>query len=116
MMTRNFKMAAIAAVFAAAPMIGAAADRTTAFNSCVKAFMMDLSSKAPNTLKLRDTHYNNDTGAPDGNFSVQGGSSELELTARDAHDNHAVGRVICIVNSQGDVLGLRAVSLGYDPF
>jgi hypothetical protein len=116
MMTRTFKMAAIAAVFAAAPMIGAAADRPTALNSCVKAFMADLSSKAPNTLKLRDTHYINDAGPTDGHLSVPGGSSELELTARDAHDNHAVGRVICIVNSQGDVLGLRAVSLGYEPF
>ena len=116
MMTRTLKMAAVATALAAVPMIGAAANQPAAFNSCVKAFMADLSSKAPNTLKLRDTHYNNDTGAPDGNFSVQGGSSELELTARDAHDNHAVGRVICSVNSQGDVLGLRAVSLGYEPF
>ena len=115
MINRTFKMAAIAAVFAAAPVIGAAADRPTALNSCVKAFMADLSSKVPNTLKLRDTHYSNDTGATDGHLSAAGGS-ELELTARDAHDNHAVGRVICSVNSQGDVLGLRAVSLGYEPF
>ena len=116
MMNRTFKMAAIAAVFAAAPVIGAAADRPTALNSCVKAFMADLSSKLPNTLKLRDTHYSNDTGVSDGNLSVLAGGSELELTARDAHDNHAVGRVICSVNSQGDVLGLRPVSLGYEPF
>jgi hypothetical protein len=117
MITRNLKMAAIAAALAAVPMIGAAASQTTALNSCVKAFMTDLSTKRSGALKLRDTHYVGDAGTPDGNFAVLSGASQLTLTARDAHNNHAVARAVCTVNSQGDVLELRAESLfAYDPF
>jgi hypothetical protein len=116
MMTRTLKMAAIAVAFAAAPMIGAAANEPTALNGCVKAFMADLSSKAPNTLKLVETHYRNDMSTPDDNFEVLAGSSSLTLTARDAHDNRAVARVVCTVNSQGGVLGMRAAPLGFEPF
>jgi hypothetical protein len=116
MITRTFKMAAIAAVFAAVPVIGAAADQSTALNSCVKAFMADLSSKATSNLKLRDSHYVNDAGAAYGNLAVLASNNELTLTARDAHDNHAVARAVCTINAQGDVLGLRAEPLGYEPF
>lgn len=116
MTTRTLKIAAIAAAFAAAPMIGAAAEQATALNSCVKAFMADLSTKAPNTLKLRDTHYIGDSANSDSNLAVLAGSSELTLTARDAHDNHAVARAVCTVTSQGDVLGLRSAPLGFEPF
>src|SRR5580693_4056805 len=104
MITRNLKMAAIAAALAAAPMIGAAASQPVALNSCVKAFMTDLSTKSASSLKLRYAHYVADSGTPDGNFAVLNGISELTLTARDAHNNHAVARAICTVNSQGDVL------------
>ncbi|HWW21116.1 MAG TPA: hypothetical protein VNZ06_09955 [Steroidobacteraceae bacterium] len=114
MMTRTFKMAAIAAVIAAVPTIGAATDRPRALNGCVKAFMAELSTKMPNTLKLLNTRYLDEAGAS--NLAALASNSELELTARDAHDNRAVARVICTVNSQGEVLDLRAASLGYEPF
>jgi hypothetical protein len=115
MITRTFKLAAIAAAFAAVPMIGAAADQPVALNSCVKAFMADLSNKAPNTLKLSNTHYIGDS-SPDSNLALMASSSQLTLTARDAHDNHAVARAVCTVTTQGDVLELRAAPLGYEPF
>jgi hypothetical protein len=116
MITRNLKMAAIAAALAAMPMIGAAASQPTVLNSCVKAFVADLSSKRSGTLTLRGSHYVGDTGTPGSTFSLSG-SSELTLTARDAHDNHAVARAVCTVSSQGDVLELRAEPLSaYEPF
>jgi hypothetical protein len=113
MITRNLKMAAMAVALAAVPMIGAAASQPTVLSSCVKAFMTDLSSKRSGTLKLRDSHYIGDAGTP-----VQlSGTSALTLTARDAHNNHAVARAVCTVNSQGDVLDLRAAPLfGFDSF
>jgi hypothetical protein len=116
MMTRTLKMAAIAAAFAAAPMIGAAANQPAALNGCVKAFMADLSTKAPTTLKLLDTHYRDDSGTPDGSLAMLAGSSELTLTARDAHDNHALARVVCTVSPRGDVLGLRTEPLSAEAF
>ena len=116
MMTRTLKMAAVATALAAVPMIGAAANQPAAFNSCVKAFMADLSSKAPNTLKLLDTRYRDDLGTPDSTLGVLGGGDQLTLTARDAHDNHTVAHAICTVNLRGDVLGLRTVPLDYQPF
>jgi len=109
MNTRTFSMAAIAAAFVTAPMIGAAANSPTALNSCVKAFMADLSTKAPNTLKLRDSHY---VGGSDiGNLGLSAAGGEMTLTARDAHDNHAVARAVCTVNSQNEVVELRAAPL-----
>jgi hypothetical protein len=116
MITRTLKMAAIAAAVAAMPMVGSAANAPTALNSCVKAFMADLSNKGSGNLKLRDAHYVGDTSASDGNLSVLSSSSQVTLTARDAHDNHAVARAVCTVNSQGDVLGLRSDPLDYQPF
>jgi hypothetical protein len=117
MITRKLKMAAIAAALAAMPMIGAAASQPTVLNSCVKAFMADLSAKRSGTLKLRSSHYVGDTGTPGGNLAALSSTSELTLTARDAHDNHALARAICTVNSQGDVLELRAEPLSaYEPF
>jgi hypothetical protein len=116
MMTRTLKMAALAAAFGAAPMIGTASNQPAALDSCVKAFVAELSTKAPTTLKLVDTHYRDVAGVPDGNLRVLAGSSELTLTARDAHDNRALARVVCTVNSQGEVLGLRTSALDYQPF
>ena len=114
MKIRSFPIAAIAAGFVAAPMIGAAANSPVALNSCVKAFMADLSAKTPNTLKLRDSHY---VGSDESNgLTVFRGVDELTLTARDAHDNHAVARAVCTVNSQGSVVDLRAAPVGYDAF
>jgi hypothetical protein len=116
MMTRTLKMAAVATALAAVPMIGAAANQPAALNSCVKAFMADLSSKAPNKLKLLDTQYRDDLGTPDSNLRVVAGSDQLTLTARDAHDYHTVAQAICTVSSRGDVLELRTVPLDYQPF
>jgi hypothetical protein len=115
MKIRTFSIAAIAAGLVAAPMIGAAANSPVALNSCVKAFMADLSAKAPNTLKLRDSHYVGQVGAQQNTLTLSG-SSELELTARDAHDNHAVARAVCTVNSQGEVVDLRAAPTDYVAF
>jgi hypothetical protein len=111
MMTRSIKIAAIAAGLATVPLIGAAANSPAALNSCTRAFMADLSSKIPKTLKLRDAHYIAGGRAGDTNLLVLGGTSELTLTARDAHDNHAVARAVCTVNWQGDVVELRAAPL-----
>jgi hypothetical protein len=115
MITRNLKMAAIAAALAAMPMIGAAASQPTVLNSCVKAFMADLSAKRAGTLKLRGSHYVGDFGSS--NLAALSSTSEMTLTARDAHDNHALARAVCTVNSQGEVLELRAEPLSaYEPF
>jgi hypothetical protein len=117
MMTRTLKMAAVAAAFASVPMIGAAADRPTALDNCVKAFMAELATKTPSTpLKLVDTHYRDASGVPDGNLRVLAGSSELTLTARDAHDNHPVARMVCTVSTQGDVLELHSSPVSNEPF
>jgi ribonuclease PH len=109
MMTRTLKTASIAAAFLAMPMLGSAADSTNALNSCVKAFMADLSAKAPNT-RLVDSHYINGN-AVDGNLRAFSSGSEMTLTARDAHDHHAVARAVCTVNLQGDVLELHSEPL-----
>ena len=111
MTTRTFQIAAIAAALAAAPMLGVAANAPVALNSCVKAFMADLSNKVPGTLKLRNSHYEDDIGSTDSGLTLPGRRDEMVLTARDAHDNHAVARAVCTVNSQGDVVDLRAAPL-----
>jgi hypothetical protein len=113
-MTRTLKTAAMAAAFLAIPMLGNAENAPHALNSCVKAFMADLSTRSPNT-KLVDTHYLTGS-ALDGNLMVLSTTSEMTLTARDAHDHHAVARAVCTVNSQGDVLGLRSQPLSAAPF
>jgi hypothetical protein len=105
MMTRTLKIAAIAAGIATMPMIGTAANSTTALNSCTKAFVADLTAKTTATLKLRDAHY-----VADRNW-ITGGTSELALTARDAHTNHALARAVCTVNAQGAVIELQTAPL-----
>jgi hypothetical protein len=105
MITRSIRIAALAAGFATMPMIGATANSTTALNSCTKAFVADLAAKSPNTVKLRDSRYVADSSW------VASDTSELALTARDAHDHHMVARAVCTVNSQGAVIGLQASPL-----
>jgi hypothetical protein len=116
MNTRTLSIAAIAAGLVTAPMLGSAANSSLALDSCVKAFMADLSAKAPNTLKLREWHYVDNGAAPASNLTALAGANELELTARDAHDNHAVARAVCTVNSQGQVVDLRTAPVGYEAF
>jgi hypothetical protein len=110
MNTRTTTIAAIAAALAATPMMSLAADSSEALNSCVKAFMTDLSSRSPATLKLRESRYI-DNSAEDYGVAMPESTDALTLTARDAHDNHAVGRAICTVNSRGEVKQLRATPL-----
>jgi hypothetical protein len=102
-------IAAMAAGLATVPMIGAAANSTTALNSCTKAFVADLSAKSAATLKVRNAHY-----VPGSSGSFSGGTSELALTARDAHTNHTVARAVCTVNSQGAVIELQALQFSVD--
>jgi hypothetical protein len=110
MNTRKTTIAAIAAALVATPMICSAADSAVALNSCVKAFMADLSSRSPATLKLRESRYL-DNSAEDFGLATPERTDALTLTARDAHDNHAVGRAICTVNSRGEVMQLHATPL-----
>ena len=104
---RTVTIAALAAGCAAAPMLGVAADSSTALNSCVKAFMADLSSHSATALKLREAHYVDDA-VDDTALVMAEPTDALTLLARDAHDNHTVGRAICTVNSHGEVVALRA--------
>jgi hypothetical protein len=109
MNTRSISIAAVAAAITGAPMLGVAANSPALLDSCVKAFMTDLSAKSPGTFKLREAHYVDD-GTAQG-YLLALGSRQLSLTAHDAHDNHAVARAVCTVNSRGDVVDLRQASL-----
>lgn len=111
MKTRSIKIAAAAAVIGAAPMLGMAANSQVALDSCVKAFMATLSTSKASAFKLLDAHYVADAGAADGNMLVLGGRDEMTLTARDAHDKHAVARAVCTVNSHGEVTELHPAPL-----
>ena len=98
MNTRSIKIAVITAGLATMPMLGIAASSPVAVDSCVKAFMAKLSTTLPKQPKLRESHFVDDR---------MGGSSEWTLTARDANDNHPIARVLCTVNSWGQVIDLQ---------
>ena len=104
MKTRTLNLIALAAVSVSAPMLGMASGASV-LERCVKAFMADLSNQTTTTLKLRDSYYE-----PDQAFMPFHAGGALTLTARDAHDNHAVGRAVCIIGSNGEV-DLRAEPL-----
>ena len=99
MNTRSIKIAVITAGLATAPMLGVAANTPVAMDSCVKAFMTSLSTTMPKKPKLRESHLIDDR--------VGGDSTELILTARDAQDNHPIARVLCTVNTWGQVIDLH---------
>jgi len=108
MKTRTLNLIALAAVSVSAPMLGMASGASV-LERCVKAFMADLSNQTTTTLKLRDSYYE-----PDQAFMpFRDASGSLMLTARDAHDNHAVGRAVCTIGSNGEV-DLRAEPLVAD--
>jgi hypothetical protein len=102
MMTRSIQIALLTAGLAATPIIGAAATSPTALDSCVKAFMADISSKEPRTLKLLGSHY-----VSDGNLHLMGETSAMALVARDAHDHHELARALCTVDYRGGVVNLQ---------
>jgi hypothetical protein len=108
---RPLSIAAVAAAMVATPMLSVAANSPIALDNCVKAFMTTLSSKNASGFKLNDAHYVGDSGASQGSLLVLGGGTELMLTAHDAHDNHAVARAVCAVNSAGEVTELRPAPL-----
>jgi hypothetical protein len=99
MKLRSINIALMTAGFAAAPMLSAAANAPIPMDSCVKAFMANLSTTMTKTPKLQKWHYIDDS--PGGN------STELTLLARDAHDNHLIARAVCIVSPSGQVIDLH---------
>jgi hypothetical protein len=111
MTLRSLSIAAVATAIAGAPMLGVAADSQQNLDNCVKAFMTSLAAKSTTTLKLREAHYANDDDAPESHLMGLSGGVEMTLTARDAHDNHAVARSVCAVNSSGEVVELRPAPL-----
>jgi hypothetical protein len=99
MITRSIKIALITAGLATAPMLSVAANSPVAMDSCVKAFMARLSTTMAKKPKLREAHLIDDR--------LGESSSELTLIARDANDNHPIARVLCTVNSWGQVIDLH---------
>ena len=98
MNTRSIKIAVITAGLAATPMLGVAATSPVAVDSCVKAFMAKLSTTLPKQPKLRESRLIDDR---------RSNSSAWTLTARDAKDNHPIARVVCTVNTWGQVIDLQ---------
>jgi len=94
---RMIKIAVVTAGIAAAPMLSVAANSPTAVNSCVKAFMTQLSSKSSNGVgpKLRESRF------IDSGLLANSGPNEMELTAWNAANNHVVARAVCTYNAQG---------------
>ena len=98
MNTRSIKIGVITAGLATAPMLSVAADSAVAMDSCVKAFMAKLSTTMPRTPKLRESHFIDDR--------IDESSNTWTLMARDAQDNHPIARVLCTVNTSGQVIDL----------
>jgi hypothetical protein len=99
MNARTLKIAVITAGLATAPMLSVAANSPVAMDSCVKAFMANLSTTMAKKPKLRESHVIDD--------HVNPYSNEWTLTARDAQDNHPIARVTCTVNTWGLVIDLQ---------
>jgi len=103
MNTRPFKIAVLTAGLAAMPALSMAANSPAAMDSCVKAFMAQLSTTMTRTPKLLQSHF------IDNRFDNRLGAASTQLTlyARDAHDNHPIARAHCTVNSSGQFTDLR---------
>ena len=95
----------LAAGAAAVPALATAASRSAAMDSCVGAFMESL-ARHSTPLKLRETHL---LGSADSPGIMTPVTSELVLTATDAHDYHTIGRAVCRLGAHGQVLGLQEV-------
>jgi hypothetical protein len=107
MNTRSIKIAVITAGLVTAPMLSVAANSAVAMDSCVKAFMASLATTMAKTPKLRESHFIDDREIS----QIAQTSTEWTLMARDAHDNHAIARALCTVNSSGQVIELHQQSL-----
>jgi hypothetical protein len=101
MTTHMIKTFIVTAGIAAAPMLGSAANRPAAMDSCVSAFMQSMAAHST-PLKLSRSRYL--TSGPS-----EGNSNELVLIATDVHDHHTVGRALCKVDAHGQVLHLEEV-------
>src|ERR1700690_3031233 len=99
MNTRSIRIAVITAGLATAPVLSVAADSAVAMDSCVKAFMATLSTTMPKTPKLREARFIDDR--------LNESSNAWTLMARDAQDNHPIARVLCTVNTLGQVIDLQ---------
>ena len=108
MKARTLTMIALAAAAVSTPVLSLAGGASV-LDQCVKAFMNDLSNRTAGTLKLRDSYYESDSIFT----PFRDANGALTLTAHDAHDNHAVARALCTVNSHGEV-DLRAEPLVAD--
>jgi|HubBroStandDraft_1064217.scaffolds.fasta_scaffold1459745_1 hypothetical protein len=103
MITRSIKIALITAGLAAAPMLSMAGTAPAAMDSCVKAFMANLSTTMAKPPKLQASRLIDDQVG----VLVAENSTELTLMARDAHDHHPIARAQCTVNSAGQVIDLH---------
>jgi hypothetical protein len=92
MNTRSIKIALMTAGLAAAPTFSVAANAPVAMDSCVKAFMANLSTTMARTPKLQQWHYIDDM--PGGN------SMEWTLMAR-TRMTITRSRAVCTVNPSG---------------
>jgi len=93
----------ITAACAAAPSLTSAAAPapTPGLTPCVSAFMQSLARRS-SPLRLREAHMLN------GGLS-EAASGELVLTATDARDNRTLGRAICRINAQGELVHFEAL-------
>jgi hypothetical protein len=108
MKTPTTRLLALATISLSVPAFSMASNASV-LDRCVSAFMTDLSNQTTTTLRLRDARYISDqTFTP-----FHDSTGALVLTARDAHDNHAVARAECTINSHGEV-DLRAEPLVAD--
>jgi hypothetical protein len=92
----TFAITALAAGMMCAPVISNADNM---LDSCVQAFMAQMSGQTTATLKLRNSHYESDVAF----MPLRAANGSLSLTAHDAHDNHAVAHALCTINSHGAV-------------
>ncbi len=106
--TRTLTMLALATSAAVVPAM-TVAGAPSALERCVSAFVADLSNQSTTTLKLRDAHYESDQAF----MPFLDASGSMTLTARDAHDHHALARAVCSIDPSGAV-DLRAEPLVAD--
>ena len=106
--TRSIKIAVITAGLATAPMLSVAANYPAAMDSCVKAFMANLSTTMARKPKLQEARFVDD--------GIAQSTTALTLMARDAHDHHPIARALCTVSTSGQVIDLHQEPLdSFDP-
>jgi hypothetical protein len=73
------------------------------FDSCVTAFVNSLPEKLGSSPRLKAAHYVDSLG---GSYAP----SELIMTARNSKTNKTVWKSSCVVNSSGEVTGMRDIN------